>query len=764
MNKTGREGMLFCMLISAAILMVLVSSCTIYRYVPADDYLYTGSRIQSMHKEKLPASLTLELLSKTYPAPNEKILLIPISLISYSMSKPPTGKGLNYYLHEKLGAPPVLLSQANRGDMCRRMVAQLHDQGYLNAVVQDSVLYHKRKANIYFRISTGKQYTFDTLVFPSDSSQLSRAIVASSASTLIKKGLPFTLGNIKNERERIDLELRNRGFFYFNPDFLILAADTNHMNRVYARFFAKPGVTDIARKKYNIRNFTIYSNYSSDRDSILHTLPFRQEAGFKHIDTLPRFKPILFSDNILMKEGDLYNYQNQKTTIQRMVNLNNFKFINTSFSLADSTVSPSLDASLYLTPYNRRSMQTEIGAYTKSNNFVGTEIKLRLTNRNLLHTGDHADINFSAGFEQLFQSKEEYSNRNFEGSINFYTPHFYLPFNIKRNKSEYIPRNKISVGAEYLLKPKLYTMRTLNFSYGYLWRSGENWDHAFDPLVLSLVNPTNITAAYDSTLAEDPNLAKSFEKQFIIGGEYTLNYSNRNTSHSMFTLSNSFSVNLSGNLISLIIPNSTTTDSQQSFMGIPYSQYVMASNDIRLYAKLGTKSQWVNRMFLGYGYSYTNSEVMPYIKQFFIGGSNSLRAFRNGTLGPGTYSDSTITSQAVQAGEVKFEYNSELRFTLLKYLSPAIFADAGNVWYRNEQPGMPGSGFTTNWFRELAVDAGIGLRIDASIIVFRLDVAMPLRVPSRPAGQQWVIDNINMGSKAWRQENIVLNIAFGYPF
>ena len=243
MTKTGWKGMRFCMLIAAAILMMLVSSCNIYRYVPANDYLFAGSRIQTMHNEKMPASVVLELLSKTYPAPNERILLVPVSLISYSVSKPPTGKGLNYFLHEKIGSPPVLLSQANLGDMRRRMVAQLHDLGYLNAIVQDSVVHRKRKALIYFRISPGTQYTFDTLVFPADSSELSKAIAATASETLLKNGLPFTLGNVKAERERIDLDLRNDGFFFFNPDFLILAADTNHKNRVNASIFVKPEVT-----------------------------------------------------------------------------------------------------------------------------------------------------------------------------------------------------------------------------------------------------------------------------------------------------------------------------------------------------------------------------------------------------------------------------------------------------------------------------------------------------------------------------------------
>ena len=762
MQKETRSFKLFI----ASILLMLVSSCNIYRYVPEKDYLFTVSKISFDTKNKDEKEIKSVLLSKSWPVPNSKVLLIPFQLVSYSISKPSEKKRLNYLLHEKIGEPPVLLSQANPADMRRRMVAQMHDLGFLNARVSDSIVINKRKAYINFRIIPGERYTFDTLIFLSDSSKLSQAVASAAARTLLTKGTPFTIDVIKAERERIDLELRNKGYFYFIPDFLILAADTSHNHHVRASIVVKPDIPAEARSIYTIHNFTIYSNYSSDRDSVLHKIPFRQDDGFKHVDTLPRFKPVLFRKYILMKEGDLYSYKNHRTTVQRMVNLNNFKFINITFTPADSSSTPSLDAELFMTPYTRRSMQGEIGAYSKSNNFAGTEVKLKLTNRNLFHKGDHVDLDVSAGFERLVKSKntESYTNQNLAGSVNFYRPVFYLPFKIRMTDSDFIPKNKISASAEFLRKPLLYTMRSVRFSFGYLWKTNENWEHIFDPLVVNLVNPTNITPKYDSTLAADPNLAKSFEKQFIVGGEYTLNYSNHSSKSSVFQFYNSTSIGLSGNVLSLFVKPASISGNQEDFLGIPYAQYLLASNDFRIYTKLRSGITWVNRLFFGYGYSYANSEIMPYIKQFFIGGSNSMRAFRNGTLGPGSYSDSLITSQAVQAGEVKFEYNSELRFKVMKYIYTAVFSDVGNIWYRKEQPGAPGSGFTRNWHKELAVDAGIGLRIDANIMVIRFDVAIPLRIPSLPENQRWVIDDINISSGQWRKENVILNIAFGYPF
>ncbi|MCY1553650.1 hypothetical protein D9M68_901560 [compost metagenome] len=77
---------------------------------------------------------------------------------------------------------------------------------------------------------------------------------------------------------------------------------------------------------------------------------------------------------------------------------------------------------------------------------------------------------------------------------------------------------------------------------------------------------------------------------------------------------------------------------------------------------------------------------------------------------------------------------------------------------------MPGGVFTKNFVRDIAVSGGLGLRFDFSILVLRLDFGMPLRKPWMDPGEKWVINRIDFSSKAWRQENIVFNLAIGYPF
>ena len=173
------------------------------------------------------------------------------------------------------------------------------------------------------------------------------------------------------------------------------------------------------------------------------------------------------------------------------------------------------------------------------------------------------------------------------------------------------------------------------------------------------------------------------------------------------------------------------------------------------------------RFFAGVAKSYGNSDVLPYSKQFFSGGPNSIRAFHINSLGPGTYSQNTDKIGFLQlGGDVKLEMNAEYRFGIMRYLKGALFVDAGNVWLIKANAGNIGTPFMFSKFLdEVAVGTGVGLRIDVSFFILRFDLAMPLRkIPKEEQNFRWVANDINFGSSAWRGDNLILNIAIGYPF
>jgi outer membrane protein insertion porin family len=218
----------------------------------------------------------------------------------------------------------------------------------------------------------------------------------------------------------------------------------------------------------------------------------------------------------------------------------------------------------------------------------------------------------------------------------------------------------------------------------------------------------------------------------------------------------------------------------------PYSQFVRADIDFRHFWQLDNHNKLASRLLLGAGYAYGNStyydpelerdvRLLPYVKQFYVGGSNSLRGFPARSVGPGSYSIMTDTAffpppkqippYIDQRGDIKLEANVELRFDIIKAFKGAVFVDAGNIWLFEEDPSRPGSEFDPDKFlSQLAVDAGVGLRFDFNFFVIRFDTAIPLRVPNDGKKSSWVINDIDFGSSLWRGKSLIFNIAIGYPF
>jgi outer membrane protein assembly factor BamA len=188
----------------------------------------------------------------------------------------------------------------------------------------------------------------------------------------------------------------------------------------------------------------------------------------------------------------------------------------------------------------------------------------------------------------------------------------------------------------------------------------------------------------------------------------------------------------------------------------------------RYYFRYGDKKHLTDiiatRLLFGYGYPYGNSDQLPFIKAFFIGGVNDLRAFRARSLGPGSYYVRNFKASGVipdQPGDIKLLASAELRKKLIALVNGAVFVDAGNIWTNKEDPERPGSKFGPNWAQQIAVGAGVGIRLDLTFLVVRLDLATPVVKPYETNGTRQPID---LGSRAYRRENLILNLALGYPF
>jgi outer membrane protein assembly factor BamA len=270
-------------------------------------------------------------------------------------------------------------------------------------------------------------------------------------------------------------------------------------------------------------------------------------------------------------------------------------------------------------------------------------------------------------------------------------------------------------------------------------------------------------------LASNPFLKKSYEEQFIAGGNYSFTYNEQVVPVKKMQYFLLATAETAGNVFSLaklIGGEKPSSENPSKVVGSIYSQYAKLSIDARGYFNFNDKNKMAMRLFAGVAKPFGNSSILPYTKQFFSGGPNSLRAFQINSVGPGTnYQNSDNRGFLQLGGDIKLEVNGEYRFNIYRFFKGALFVDAGNVWLQKSNPANTGSPFLFSTFmNEIAVGTGVGLRIDVSFFILRFDLAMPLRKPWLEENHRWVTNQINFANSSWRSENLILNIAIGYPF
>lgn len=751
---------------------LLLSACSTTRTVPEGDRLYTGATIKwDDKKPKDYSELESGMEDRIRPNPNRKFLGMPIKLWLYNLGNEPKGKGLNHLLRNKWGEAPVLLSQFKGQHTEDILTSYVEDNGYFQSEV-DHEINNKgsKKASVKFTVTPHHRYTIRRVRFDTDTGLLGKHIMQTTGGTILKPDDNYSLDKIKAERERIHDYLKENGFYYFTPDYLLVKVDSTLKGKVDLYLAIKKTTPPVALRQFYMKSVTLYTNYDLAEDSIQRGNEGIQYQNFTIIDPDSLYKPIVFDRSVFLQNDSLYRLSSHNITLQRLVNLGTFKFVRANFRPArDSSL---LYANFFLTPYPKRSLQFEVSGTSKSNSFVGSQIKISARNRNFQHRANLLEINLGGGFETQVGGKTTQLSTNaysLNAEVALTLPRFFTPV-IKFNpRTPYVPRTRFSVGYELLSRPNLYNLNAFNMQYGYIWKQTRYLDHALYPVAITYVLPSKESAEFEQQKEQDPALAQSVAKQFILGSNYTITFNNQSIEkyHSFYA---SFNADIAGNLAGLLAKEQP--DGTKRIFNNDFSQYLRFNIEGRHYFKLSEKLRWVNRLYAGYGYAYGKTPLgipptLPFVKQFFSGGSNSIRAFRARTLGPGSYhesvNDSTNLLLANAAGDIKLEGNSELRFKPASLLEIAAFIDAGNIWLGQSED--PRKAFSFSRFsKELAVGAGLGLRIDASILLVRFDLAFPLRKPWLPEGERWVMKQIDFGDGAWRKENLILNIAIGYPF
>lgn len=745
----------------------MLHSCSIKKHIPEGERLYTGASVTIEADSSIQnvEQLKQELETVLRPNPNSKFLGTYPGLYYYYKTQKENPGFINRWLYKQIGEKPVYQSDVKTYEVEGILYNRLENNGFFYSLAGSFFEEKELEASATYTLKIPQPYKMERFQIDSMASPLYENVKQANANSLLSKEMRFNLSKLKLERQRIDSELKMKGFYNLNSDFFIFEADTNqYRNRRFDLYLKlKSQVPKKATVPYKIQYVNIYPNHDLQDSIPLSSERFNSKNYFQ--DSL-FFKPKHLDRFITIEEDEFYNPQTSRNTSRRLSNIGAYKFVNIQYKEIDSLLTDSLgilEANIFLSPLTKRAFRAELQAVTKSNNFTGPNLALTYSNRNLFKGGETLNISGNVGYETQFASGENAGLSSLEyglkGELIF--PRMISPFNINDSFFKYsIPKTKTSLGISYLRRSKLYTLLTGSALFGYIWNANRFITYEVNPISINYTSLKRTSEEFEDILNENPFLKRSFEQQFISGLTFSFTYNemvDANDPHQFFL---NTTLDVAGNSISLF-GKEQTTNQPKTFLGLEYAQYAKADIDARFHLNFGKNRQHTlaTRLFAGYGLAYGNSDVIPFVKQYFSGGPYSVRAFRIRSLGPGTYNeDNDSNSDGTffdQTGNIRLEANVEYRFPIYSFIKGAFFVDAGNVWNSQANPVFNGDDkFTSNFINELGIGAGFGLRVDIQGFVIRFDLAAPFHDPSLPEGKRF----------DFKYDEPVLNFAIGYSF
>ncbi|TYC12117.1 BamA/TamA family outer membrane protein [Bizionia gelidisalsuginis] len=750
-----------------ALFALLLYSCSVKKYIPEGERLYTGATIEINADSTIKDVdvLKSELEGVLRPEPNSKFLGMRPGLFYYYKTQKEKPGFINRWIYKQIGEKPVYQSDVKTFEVEDILRNRLENHGFFYSTTASYFQEEAIEASVTYTLKVLKPYTMASYQLDSMRAPIYEDVKRATEKTPFVDGMRFDLGNMKLERQRIDSELKERGYYNLNSDFFIFEADTTQYNNKRFNLFLKlkAQVPKKATVPYVIKKVNIYPDYDLQDSVIASTERFN--AKDYHQDSL-FFKPKYLDKFITLKEGSYYNPKTSKNTARRLSSIGAYKYVNIQYKEIDTATTDrlgALEANIFLSPLTKRAFRAELQAVTKSNSFAGPHLALTYSNRNVFNGGETFNVSSNIGYETQLASGNNAGLSSLELGLKaeMIFPRVISPFKINDAFFKYsIPKTKVSLSANYLNRSKLYTLLSGSGLFGYVWDSNRYVTYQFNPISINYTSLSNTTSEFEEILDNNPFLKRSFDQQFISGLTFSFTYNGMVDANDPNQFFVNTTLDVAGNSISLFGKEKDVGE-PKVFLGLQYAQYAKADIDLRFHLNFGKKREQTlaTRLFAGYGLPYGNSDVVPFVKQYFSGGPYSVRAFRIRSLGPGTYnegndaqSDGTYFDQT---GNIRLEANVEYRFPIVSFFKGAVFADAGNVWNSRANPTFGGKDkFTSNFINELGMGAGVGLRIDVQGFVIRFDLAAPFHDPSLPEGQRY----------DFKVDEPVLNFAIGYSF
>ena len=778
-----------------------LSSCTIGRYVGEGEHVlhHTELDVQMADSSEVTPEVrdALKRARNYYTQrPNSKFLgvrWLPVGKWVYCFATDTTSNIWNNYFH-RIGQAPVVYDEERAVQTTVQLQRLLESKGCFGSTVDfDTISVKGRNLTLAYRVHATRRRIVDEVTYMTDNPDVRRLLDQWQPSSPLQAGQPYDQELIAAERSRIVANLRDAGYYYASPQLVTFRVDTTYSSSMLSIDVL---VDSRSLRVYHINNIYVYPNSTaglrsqpSAFDTLIYTYPSatrRIDYQFVH-DSPMSIRPQTISRALMLFPGMTYRPHYINDTYNSLLGLRNFKYINIDMSPSPASTDslPLVDAHIKLVPATQQKLSLSIeltnasplGAGDSTQNFftggnLGVETAIEYQHKNLFGGAELLKVKSSVLFELpklIFRNRGQSFYDNFSAfetgiDISLDMPIFLLPFTRNIVFQRIKPHTLFSAGGSY--QYRYYFERVLaNTSFGYTWSHSRRASNQLLPIEMTFVRMLGLDDGFASRIDQinDLRLKYQYSSHFILAARYDYTFSNQKyASRENFTALH-LSVETAGNLLAGMATLShaeTDENNVRQILGVPFSQYIHAGAEVTHYLYIGDKSSLVTRVIVGTGIPYGNSVSMPYEKSFFGGGPTTMRAWQLRRLGPGGYvhEGSDAVADVERVGDIQLVMNIEGRFPIAGIFEGAVFADMGNVWLFNPSEQYADGHFKWNSLpQEIAVGAGLGLRVAVSIATLRVDFGIPFYDPGYPMEQRWRPPH-------WRFNQIVTNFGINYPF
>lgn len=761
---------------------LLLTSCRVGRFVPEGKY-FLDKNVVEIEGKKTEFSKS-DVSSYTTQKPHRVRFPFRFSTWLYYVTKENKGTGFKHWVNEHLTKKPVYFEPSEVKVSAQQMEQYLNNRGYFHSKVTTNTTYSKYRAKVTYTVHPSTPYRISQINYNIEDSVLRQYVERLESRLPAQPGQIYNAYTLDEQRTFVTNYLRNLGYYFFTRNYITFEVDSSFHNHTLEVTMKIANAEDRntgkehPHKLYTINKISIYPNY---RPSVAYQAPTDSTSitfstGFRNYpNTLnfyyhekPQVRPSTFSQMIMIMKGRPFRQRQVELTYSALSSLKLFANSSIEFDTVACDTANLLNCRIMLRRGNTHSLKLQTEA-TNSGGDLGINGSITYTNKNIFKGAEVLTLSLRGGLEaqeiinlgDIAQEEGVFNTSELIFNSSIYFPKFLSPIPLKTFARDYQPRTNLNIGGS-VQKRYAYSRYITMASFGYDWKANPRLQFVLTPIYLNYVK-VNPIPEFQAILDEESNqrIKDQYTSHFVLGGRYSVIYNTQNISKTNNYIYIRGNLESSGGLTSLLNNTSIVTNNADHYelFGIRYAQYLRADVDFRQYLKLGEKTWFVSRQLVGVGIPYGNSYDMPFERSFYSGGSVGMRGWGYRKLGPGAYQFTPGDENIERIGDIQLECNAELRFPIHGSFNGALFADAGNIWNYHANELLPGGEFHFNTFYDqIAVDAGIGLRLDFNIAVVRLDWAFPLRNPYPNAnGDHWLFDDFSL-----LNSHLVFNL--GYPF